>query len=215
MKAKNPQFMTRWMLVLSLVVCFLTLVPTELQAQTTKVRFGIKGGFNVNEFSFSDDVFKKDNKAGFFVGPTLSFGLPVFGLGADISGLYNIKKMEANGEDIDYKTLDVPINVRYSIGFSETSCIFAFAGPQVSFALGDNVLSFKDNDLGDVNWKLKDSAFSFNVGGGLLINHLQLSASYNVPIGNTSDFDWDDATEKVFHAHSKSKGWQIAAAYFF
>ena len=67
-----------------------------------------------------------------------------------------------------------------------------------------------------MDWKFKNTTLSFNVGGGIVINHLQLSATYNIPIGKTSEFTWKDATDKVFHdGDSKVKGWQIAAAYYF
>ena len=205
----------RWVVALSFIICHLSFSPTGAHAQNTKVRFGIKGGININEFSFSGDDFKKDNRAGFFVGPTLTFGLPVIGLGAEICGLYDYRTVKINGESIDQKTLDVPLNVHYTVGFSETACAFLAAGPQFSFALDDDVFSFTDNTLGEVNWQLNDTALSFNVGGGFIINHLQIGVSYNIPISKTCDFDWSDATEKVFHAHSKSKGWQLSAAYFF
>ncbi len=195
----------------------LMMLPASASAQSTKVHFGFKGGLNINEFSFDDDVFKTDNKVGFFIGPSLTFGLPFMGLGADISALYNQKKMDAGDESIKQQTIDVPVNVRYSIGFSETSCIFVAAGPQVSFAIGDKELTFKNakDTAEEMNWKLSDSAFSFNVGGGLVMNHLQLGVSYNIPIGKTSEFSWSETTDKVFHADSKSKGWQISAAYYF
>lgn len=232
----------RRVFVLALSAVLFPLFSSPARAQSNQVHFGVKGGLTINEFSFSNDVFNSDNKTGFFVGPTFTFGVPFFGLGAELSFLFCQKDMTVEtavdshvitknpGEPvkamsldnfpkvrktITQKTLDVPINISYSLGFSETACIYAFAGPQFTFALGDNALSFKDNDLRDVDWKLRDTAFSFNVGGGIVINHLQLSANYNVPIGKTGEFSWSDTTDKVFHADSKSKGWRIAAAYFF
>ena len=205
--------MKKFFSTIIVIAALLTALPA--QAQTTKVRFGVKGGLNISEFSFSDKVFNSENKMGFFVGPTLTFGLPVVGLGADISALYNERKAELNGSDVKQKSLDIPVNVRYSIGFSEEACLYFAAGPQFSFALGDKALSFKGNDLGDVDWEFKNTAFSFNVGGGFIINHLQISASYNIPIGTTGDYTWKDTVDKVFHADSKIKGWRIAAAYYF
>lgn len=241
MNAFGIKSRTKMVIALSFVLCHLSVISAE--AQSNRVSFGVKGGLNINEFSFSNKVFSSENKTGFFIGPTFTFGVPFFGLGAELSFLYGQKDMSVettalqhtaiplNSDElqkdlpltdfptvdktITQKTIDVPLTLRYSLGFSETACIYACAGPQVSFALGDSEKTFKDNGLRDVNWKLSDTAFSFNVGGGLVISHLQLSAAYNIPIGNTGEFSWKDATDKVFHAHSKSKGWRIAAAYYF
>ena len=206
--------MKKYFLTIIACLAFLTAVPA--QAQTTKLHFGVKGGLNITEFSFSDKIFSAENKMGFFAGPSFYFGLPVIGLGADISGLYNERKVELDGQSVKRKSLDVPVNVRYSFGFSEEACLYFAAGPQFSFALGDKALSLKsDNDLRDVDWEFKNTVLTFNVGGGLVINHLQISASYNIPISKTGDFKWKEATDKVFHGDSKTKGWQIAAAYYF
>ena len=204
-------------IIATLFACLAMLAVLHVQAQTTQLRFGLKGGLNMTKFSFSDELFDSKNQLGFFVGPSFTFGLPVIGLGAEVSALYNERKVKVDGESVKHKSLDVPLSVRYSIGFSEEACIYAAAGPQFSFALGDKALSFKDdNDLSEVDWKFKNTALSFNVGGGLVINHLQLSATYNIPIGKTSEFTWKDATDKVFHdGDTKASGWQIAVAYFF
>lgn len=204
-------------IITTLFACLAMMAVLPAQAQTTKLRFGLKGGLNLTKFSFSDELFESQNKVGFFVGPSFTFGLPVIGLGAEVSALYNERKVKVDDETVKKKSLDVPLSVRYSVGFSEEACIYVAAGPQFSFALGDKALSFKnDNDLSEVDWKFKNTTLSFNVGGGIVINHLQLSATYNIPIGKTSEFTWQDATDKVFHdGDSKVKGWQIAAAYYF
>ena len=144
----------------SLLFILCSLLFVSVGAQNTKVRFGIKGGININEFSFSGDDFKKDNRAGFFVGPTLTFGLPVIGLGAEICGLYDYRTVKINGESIDQKTLDVPLNVRYTVGFSETACAFLAAigrsSSPVSFSMsrfssGHRICAFGVSQLWTTN----------------------------------------------------------------
>ena len=53
----------------------------------------------------------------------------------------------------------------------------------------------------------------------MLLNHLQLSANYNVAIGKTGDFNVVDATTGVvtdaFKGDAKANSWQIAVTYFF
>ena len=54
-----------------------------------QVKFGVKGGLNVTNMSFSKDVVDANNQTGFFIGPTLKFTLPIVGLGIDASALYD------------------------------------------------------------------------------------------------------------------------------
>jgi hypothetical protein len=131
--------------------------------------------------------FDTENRMGFFVGPTVKLALPVVGLGLDLSALYNYRESELEGETVKQHSLDIPLNVRYSLGMGGVANVFVAAGPQVAFNLGD-----REVDLDMVNdWRFRDSFFSFNVGGGLtLINTLELSARYNIPIGNTNDVTW-------------------------
>jgi hypothetical protein len=47
------------------------------------------------------------------------------------------------------------------------------------------------------------------VGAGLkLLNHLQVGANYNIPLGNTADIEGTDASYKT-------KTWQVSVAYIF
>ena len=55
-----------------------------LTAQAQGIKFGVKGGLNITKMKFSEDVFKSENKTGFFVGPTLKISLPM-GFGVDIA----------------------------------------------------------------------------------------------------------------------------------
>ena len=47
------------------------------------------------------------------------------------------------------------------------------------------------------------------MGAGLkLLNHLQVGANYNIPMGDTADFEGTDASYKT-------KTWQVSVAYIF
>ena len=134
-----------------------------------QVKFGIKGGLNVTSMSLDSKVLDAENRAGFFIGPTLKFTLPVVGLGIDASALYDQREAKAKAEvegaevESNFKTqsVNIPINVRYGFGLGSTASIFLFAGPQFGFNVGDkNQSIFKD--MGE--WRLKSSTFSVNVG---------------------------------------------------
>ena len=198
--------------ILTLVVLLAT-ITVAAQAQ---VKFGVKGGLNVTNMKFDSSVADKSNQAGFFVGPTIKFTLPVVGLGIDAAALYDQRSAKVEGETLKQQSIQIPVNLRYGIGLGSTASIYIFAGPQFGFAIGDKVTDIA-NDVAD--WRLKDSNLSANVGLGLmLLNHLQLSANYNIALGTTGEVDiakaagtaWDTAIGKA-----KANAWQISLAYFF
>ena len=51
-----------------------------------RLKFGLKGGLNINKVSFSQSDLKSDNQTGFFVGPTVQFTTPL-GIAVDGSVL--------------------------------------------------------------------------------------------------------------------------------
>lgn len=186
------------------------------QAQQESFRLGIKGGVNFTSFYFKGSDFTSENKAGFFIGPIIYFRLPVPGLAMNVAGLYNQHEAKFSDATVIQRTFDIPVNVRYFIPMGEKFSLFAEAGPQIAYTLGDRTFNFKDSDFGQVNWRLKDSNISANIGGGINVAHLQIGISYNVSLGKTGDFQWNDATEhQLLHTSSKVKSWQISAAYYF
>lgn len=190
-----------------------------------QVKFGIKGGLNVTSMSLDSKVLDAENRAGFFIGPTLKFTLPVVGLGIDASALYDQREAKAKAEvegaevESNFKTqaINIPINVRYGFGLGSTASIFLFAGPQFGFNVGDkNQSIFKD--MGE--WRLKSSTFSVNVGvGAMLLSHLQLSANYNIACGKTGDMTVSKALgetgQNLFSKNGRTNAWQIGLAYYF
>lgn len=190
-----------------------------------QVKFGIKGGLNVTSMSLDSKVLDAENRAGFFIGPTLKFTLPVVGLGIDASALYDQREAKAKAEvegaevESNFKTqsVNIPINVRYGFGLGSTASIFLFVGPQFGFNVGDkNQSIFKD--MGE--WRLKSSTFSVNVGvGAMLLSHLQLSANYNIACGKTGDMTVSKALgetgQNLFSKNGRTNAWQIGLAYYF
>ena len=72
-----------------LVAFVLMMTATTAHAQ---VRFGLKGGVNLTNFSFNnglDNVLDASNRTGFYIGPTLFVKVPLVGLGVDGSVLYD------------------------------------------------------------------------------------------------------------------------------
>lgn len=194
---------------------------SSAQAQ---VKLGVKGGLNVTSMSLDSKVLNTSNRAGFFIGPTIKFTLPIVGLGIDASALYDQRdakiKYNNNGAEssntIKHQSIMIPINVRYGIGLGSAASVFAFAGPQFGFNVGS-----KNQDLvKDVaGWRLKESNFSINLGLGVsVLKHLQVTANYNIACGKTGEanvLNTGTQLAKDLLGDSKTNAWQIALAYYF
>ena len=201
-----------------LVLLFVA-VAMSLPSQA-QVKFGLKGGLNLTSISASGTLSDNlKNKAGFFVGPTVKIGLPVTGLSLDASALYDQRsaKVEIDNasETIKSQSLQIPINIRYGVGLGSVANLFAFAGPQFGFNLGDKNKKILDEVA---NWTLRSSNVSANVGiGATILGHLQVTANYNFALGKTGEIEVWDAAKNTWNAvtDGKTSAWQISAAYFF
>ena len=192
------------------VIVAATLVAIPAQAQ---FKFGLKGGLNITDMSFSSDVLESSNRAGFFIGPTVKFTLPIVGLGVDASALYDQREAKVKGTDnkLKQQAINIPINLRYDIGLGSLAAVYLAAGPQFGFNIGDKHQTLIE-DVSD--WKLNTSNFSVNVGAGvMLLGHLQVGANYNIVCGKTGEVTVFDGVREVVRGRSNT--WQISAAYYF
>ena len=187
-----------------------------MAVQAQNVKFGVKGGLDIQDMKFDNSVFNTDNKLGWFVGPTLQVSLPIGGLGVDIAGLYNQKKYEVNGESIKQQSILVPVNARLNLGIGSTAGLYVAAGPQFSFNIGDDKFEWKKDNV-ENTFQLKKSAFSVNLGAGIYFSdHLEIGFAYNIALGSTADATWGKATDPAaLNDDTKPKSWQISAAYYF
>ena len=189
---------------LMIAVCIGMAMPAQAQ-----LHFGVKGGLNLSKASFSDvkENFKKDNFTGFFIGPMAEFNIPIVGLGVDAALLFaqrGIKVSEGN-EDLTIKQngIDIPVNLKYTIGLGSLAGIYLAAGPDFYFDLAGN------KTVEGMRTDKKKAEVGINVGAGLkLLNHLQVGANYNIPLGDTADIEGTNASYKT-------KTWQVSVAYIF
>lgn len=207
--------------VLSIV--FLVAAMLFAANANAQIKFGLKGGLNVTSMSFSEEDFDASNKTGFFVGPMVKVTVPIVGLSFDAAALYDQKeadvKYAAEGElgkvNVKQQSINIPVNVRYGFGLSSLANIFLFAGPQWGINVGNK--NFKWNESS--SYSLKKSNFSVNVGAGVtLLNHLQVSANYNIACGKSADASLSKALDAVANAgkdKSHNNSWQIALGYWF
>lgn len=195
------------------LVVLLSAMTMAVQAQS--VKFGVKGGLDIQNMKFDNSVFDTENKLGWFAGPTLQVSLPVGGLGIDIAGLYNQKKYEVNGESIKQQSILVPLNARLSLGIGNTAGVYVAAGPQFTFNVGDNEFKWNDKNNVENTFQLKKSAFSVNLGAGIYFSdHLEIGFAYNIAVGSTADASWKGGVDAISD-DTKPKSWHISAAYYF
>ena len=186
---------------LMIAMCIAMAMPAQAQ-----IHFGVKGGLNLSKASFSNvsENFKKDNFTGFFIGPMAEFNIPIVGLGVDASLLFaqrGIKVSEGN-EDFTVKQngIDIPVNLKYTIGLGRLLGIYVAAGPDFFF-------DFKKKVYVD----RKKAQVALNLGAGVkLLKHLQVGVTYQLPMGDS--FTWKNAGDAI---GAKNKTWQVSAAYLF
>ena len=189
-----------------LMAAMLVAIPAK-----ARINFGIKGGYNITNFSFSEDVIAKDNQQGFFIGPSLKIGIPVLPIGFEIAALYDQRDAKLEGEKISQKSINIPINVRYELGLGDMAGIYVAAGPQFGFNIGDKKFSFSNAN----DYEMKDSNLSLNLGAGIrLVSHLEIGFNYNIALGKTGEFNEVDGAKNLV-GNGKANAWQISAAYYF
>ena len=101
---------------LAIAIAMLVAIPSQAQ-----ISWGVRAGANLVNMKMSGDVLGSKNKAGFYVGPTVKFTVPLVGLSFDASALYDQRtaKVTANVNGIEeesqvkQQTIQIPINIRY------------------------------------------------------------------------------------------------------
>ena len=211
MKKKN-------ILSLAVIVAALTFaMPSQAQ-----IKFGVKAGLNIDQVNLKDlpANVKKDNRTGFFAGVTADVTIPLAGLGADASLLYDNKVIgieESISDTEAQKTLhyiSLPINVKYTIGFSSLASVYVATGPQFSWNVGDRHWAL-NKELGQ-GWELNSSEFSWNVGAGAtVLKHVRVGYNYNIGIGNTAETTFFKTADKAVKGKLKNNTHQISLTYLF
>lgn len=168
-----------------------------MPAQAQLIKWGVKGGVNLNKISTDIDDLEQ-NSTGFFIGPMAEVTIPVLGLGVEAAAMYSQK-----GEsDVKQQGFEVPVNLKYTIGLGSTAGIYFAAGPDFFFDL-------KKKDGVD-----RKTQVALNLGAGVkLLRHLQLGITYQIPMGDSFKFEYVD--EAVANIGAKNNNWQISAAYIF
>lgn len=195
--------MKKLMTVLLVATGLLLAAPAQAQ-----LKFGIKAGVSMSKASLSGKDLKEKNYTGYFLGPMAELTIPLIGLGVDGALLYSHKgAIKTEDGTAKMNTIEIPINLKYTIGLGSLAGIYIAAGPQFGYNIGKKMFSAS----GD-KFKLKDSNLSANIGVGVkLLGHLQAGVNYNIALGKTGESIDDQVSAFDF----KTNSWQFHVAYLF
>lgn len=184
---------------LVIMACLLLAVPAQAQ-----VKFGLKGGLDVSKL----DNKVGDNTTGFFVGPMVDVTLPIIGLGIDVAALYSQSGLDVNNENSEkLKSIEIPVNLKWTLGLGSTLGVYVAAGPQFGFSINDGWKQLMEES--------NKSFVSVNVGAGLkLLRHLQVGVNYNIGASKLGDMIVE-SSDGDLHSSIRKNSWQVSLAYMF
>lgn len=213
--------MNKLFTALMITVCLGMVVPAQAQ-----IKLGVKGGLNLASASLSDAWKEKgnaDNYTGFFIGPMVDVTIPIIGIGIDGALMYSQKGTKFSYEDgsvsksktFEQQGIEVPINLKYSVGLGSLASLYFAAGPSFYFNMkSDDKLTLSS---GEAAIDYEKSEVALNLGVGVkLINHLQLGVNYNMGLTDSAKASVDGGAWGSLSSGSfKSKVWQVSVAYLF
>ena len=175
-----------------------------------QIRFGVKGGVNLTQVETNLKAIK-DNSTGYFIGPMIEATIPGIGLGVDGAIMY----AQLGKDELKMEGVEVPLNLKLTIGAGSSLSIFLAAGPDFFLNLKDIDLGAIDATIDGYKAKEKKAQVGLNLGGGVkLMQHLQLGLNYMIPLGDS--FSFKKAADAVGEEESfKYKNWQLTLAYIF
>ncbi len=189
--------------ILMIAVCFTVITPVRAQ-----FHFGLKGGLDFSRIHLSGGApYQGRDRTGWFLGPMAEFTVPIIGIGLDVAALYSQNTLAVNQSSAPtakLKTVEIPVNLKWSVGFGSLFGVYVALGPQFGYNVGNKWLK---------KYELEKSNTSFNVGAGLkLIKHIQVGANYNFALGHTAIYI---PGSNINFYKVKNNSWQASLAYLF
>lgn len=207
----------RWMKLISLSFVICLLYVSEARAQ---VRLGIKGGIQLAQMEFNASAFAKSNRMGFFAGPTLHIPLSIYPLSVDVAAFYDQRDLRVDDSTIRQQRVVVPAHGRFSVSIAGEVGAFIFAGPQLSFNVGDGFVKWEGKNQSLRQYIQQNTQLGLNLGVGAFFGGFEASVLYHIPFGRTGDFTWEQVWNSLLdetweHATSRTNSWRLAIAYYF
>ena len=178
------------------------------------IEFGLEAGMNLSKLSVSKNLKQftdPQNRYGFYVGPKMNFNF--LGFGGDVALLYNQRRLSLTDHTSKtFRSVEVPVNFRYTLGLSSIAAVYASTGPQFGFNIGNckwGITDITEGRIADA-FKRENMNVSWNIGAGVkLAGHVELGIGYNIMLSKYSKTY--DAGTYSFRANT----FQVQAAYLF
>ena len=204
-------------------VALLLALGAAMPVSAQSFDWGFVAGLNLTKLKLygASENLKSGNRAGWYVGPKVTFNT-VLGIGVDAALEYSQRDLEIdngqNAETETYRTLEIPVNLRYNIGFGKKAGFYVSTGPQFGFALQN--MSW-DNLGSGANFSRNNLNTTWNIGAGVrLLNHLELGIGYNFALGRAGKAIWNTlggptGTSTDGELKYKTNTFQVQLAYMF
>lgn len=205
---------------LSKLILAISFILLNVGIASSQVRFGLKGGFDVNSNRINKDILNAHNRLGFQIGGTLEVMAPFTGWGGELSVLYGHQKFDIDGvkgssnKDYDlsnYNYLRIPLNLKKKFSVLGLLGIFVAAGPYAEIKLNGG--DFKEKG-GFEQFKSKSFGMGINAGAGVeLLKHLEVGMYYRKAL--TNDYASDTPSIGDYLWKKKPSNWSVNLTYFF
>ncbi|KAA6316420.1 hypothetical protein EZS27_033268 [termite gut metagenome] len=177
-----------------------------------QISYGIKGGLNLSRApKIEAGGGNVRGQVGFLIGPIAELTLPISIIGFSVDGalLYSQKGGKIRGESAVQRGIEIPVNLKYSIGLGSLGSIFVAAGPEIFFNLRSEA------EIQEIKADYNTAEFGINIGGGIkALGHFQVGANYTIPV--SSSLLRDIATgQEIPNSSYKNRVGQVSIAYFF
>lgn len=213
----------------TLCIALLLAFVGTVAAQAQSFSYGIAAGYNLTKLTYSGnnkENFSSDNKSGWFIGPKVEFNT-VIGLGVDASLQYSQRKLNISEDVYDesnevvgelshsktYRTIEIPINVRYNVGLGKMASVFVYTGPQFGFPLQ----SMKWENVGSgLNFSKEKMNTTWNIGAGVrLLKHLEANVGYNFALSKAGSAILNNLGVETGSLKYRTNTFQVQVAYMF
>ena len=156
------------------------------------IEFGLEAGMNLSKLSVSKNF---------------------LGFGGDVALLYNQRRLSLTDHTSKtFRSVEVPVNFRYTLGLSSIAAVYASTGPQFGFNIGNRKWGITDITEGRIAdaFKRENMNVSWNIGVGVkLAGHVELGIGYNILLSKYA---------KTYGAGTysfRANTFQVQAAYLF
>lgn len=202
-------------IILALGITSMLLGSNVMQART--LGWGLTGGMNVSKIDLDknyEEMAKPEADKGWYAGITGLVSVPLLGFGFDGSIVYSQEEvnLSKDGDSETAQFISIPVHLRYDFRLPAVEKAFVpylMAGPQFNYALNDVKFAIEEeSDAKTVLKKANSWRLDFGLGM-ILLDHVQLTYSYGIPIGPSQKIHSAGDVENTYKSGAHRLGMAI------